>query len=70
MKGNDRAEDRRYDSERDKLNEYWKGTIWQKIAQEKQTKKHHGEAFDQPGNIRLHNDDGDIFSKYTGNGIF
>ena len=29
---------------RDELDDYWKGTIWQRIAQDKQ----HAEAFAQP----------------------
>ena len=61
MKGNDL----RYGRER-RTQRILEGAIRQKIAQEKQAKKYNGEAFAQPGDIRLHNDDGDMFSKYTG----
>ena len=33
---------------RDELDEYWKGTIWQRIAQDRQIWKRHAEAFTQP----------------------
>ena len=33
---------------RDELNDYWKGTIWQRIAQDRQMWKQHVEAFAQP----------------------
>ena len=32
---------------RDELDDYWKGTIWQRIAQVKLMTKEHAEAFDQ-----------------------
>ena len=31
----------------DELDDYWKGTIWQRIAQDKQMWKQHAEAFAQ-----------------------
>ena len=33
---------------RDELDDYWKGTIWQRIAQDMQMWKQHAEAFAQP----------------------
>ena len=33
---------------RDELDNYWKGTIWQRIAQDRQMWKQHAEAFAQP----------------------
>ena len=33
---------------RDELDDYWKGTIWQRIAQDSQMWKQHAEAFAQP----------------------
>ena len=33
---------------RDELDDYWKGTIWQRIAQDRQMWKQHAEAFTQP----------------------
>ena len=33
---------------RDKLDDYWKGTIWQRIAEDTQMWKQHAEAFAQP----------------------
>ena len=33
---------------RDELDDYWKGTIWQRIAQDRQMWKHHAEAFIKP----------------------
>ena len=33
---------------RDELDDYWKGTIWQRIAQDRHTWKQHTEAFAQP----------------------
>ena len=33
---------------RDELDDYWKGTIWQRIAQDRQMWKQHAEAFAQP----------------------
>ena len=33
---------------RDELDDYWKGTIWQKIAQDRHILKLHAEAFAQP----------------------
>ena len=33
---------------RDKLDDYWKGTIWQRIAQDRQIWKQHAETFAQP----------------------
>ena len=34
----------------DELDDYWKGAIWQRIAQHRQTWKQHAEAFAQPRN--------------------
>ena len=42
-KGKDLEEDRR-----DELHDYWKGTIWQMIAKDKQMWKQHAESFSQP----------------------
>ena len=36
---------------RDELDDYWKGTIWQRIAQGRHMWKQHAEAFTQPWNI-------------------
>ena len=33
---------------RDELDDYWKGTIWQSIAQDGYILKHHTDAFAQP----------------------
>ena len=33
---------------RDNLDKYWKGTIWQRLAHDRQTWTQHGEAFAQP----------------------
>ena len=33
---------------RDELDDYWKGAIWQRIAQDGQMWKQHAEAFAQP----------------------
>ena len=33
---------------KDELDDYWKGTIWQRIAQYRQMWKQHAEAFAQP----------------------
>ena len=45
---------------RDELDDYWKGTIWQRIAQDRQTWKQHAEAIAQPRErVWLHNDDAD-----------
>ena len=33
---------------RDELDDYWKGTIWQRITQHRQMWKQHAEAFTQP----------------------
>ena len=33
---------------RDELDDYWKSTIWQRIAQGRQTWRQHAEAFAQP----------------------
>ena len=33
---------------RDELDDYWKGTTWQRIAQDRQMWKQHAEAFAQP----------------------
>ena len=33
---------------KDELDDYWKGTIWQRIAQDRQIWKQHVEAFAQP----------------------
>ena len=33
---------------RDELDDYWKGTIWQRIAQDWQLRMQHAEAFAQP----------------------
>ena len=32
---------------RDELDDYWKGTIWRRIAQDRETWKQHAEAFAQ-----------------------
>ena len=40
---------------RDELDDYWKGTIWQRIAQDRQMWTQHREAFAQ----WLHSDDDD-----------
>ena len=32
----------------DDLDDYWKGTIWQRIAQDREMWKQHAEAFAQP----------------------
>ena len=45
----DLEEDRRY---------YWYGTIWQRIAQDKQMWKQHAEAFAQPRDTMAAHDDG------------
>ena len=42
---------------RDGLDEYWKGIIWQTIAQDRQTWKQHAEAFPIHGTLWLYNDD-------------
>ena len=44
---------------RDELDDYWKGTIWQRILQDRQMWKQHAEAFALPRTLRLHNDDDD-----------
>ena len=46
-------EDRRDDRETklDELDDYWKGTIWQRIAQIRQMWKQHSDAFAQPRDI-------------------
>ena len=53
-----------------KLNDYWKGTIWQRIAQDKQMWKQHAEAFAQPWDttgLQLHkDDDNDIYYLLNG----
>ena len=36
---------------RDELDDYWKGTIWQRIGQDRQMWKQHAEAFAQPWDI-------------------
>ena len=36
---------------RDEPDDYWKGTIWQRIAQDRQTWKQHAEASAQPRDI-------------------
>ena len=33
---------------RDEVDDYWKGTIWQRTAQDRQMSKQHAEAFAQP----------------------
>ena len=33
---------------RDELDDYWEGTIWQRIVHDRQTWKHYNEAFTQP----------------------
>ena len=40
---------------RDELDDYWKGTIWQRIAQDRQMWKRH--ASPKHGTLWLHNDD-------------
>ena len=44
---------------RDELDDYWKGTVWQRIAQDRQMWKQHAEAFAQPRDTKWHNDDDD-----------
>ena len=40
---------------RDELDDYWKGTTWQRIAQDRQMWKQHAEAFAQPKDISIVN---------------
>ena len=42
---------------RDELDDYWKDTIWQRLAQDRQMWKQHVEA--NHGTLWLHNDDDD-----------
>ena len=42
---------------RDELDDYMNGTIWQRTAQDMQMWKQHAEAFAQPRDTMLHNDD-------------
>ena len=46
LKGSDLEEDDEM-MER-KPDDYWKGTIWQRIMQDRQMCKHHAEGFTQP----------------------
>ena len=41
------------------MDDYWKGTIWQRIAQDTQMWKQHAEAFAQQRDTILHNGDDD-----------
>ena len=45
MKDKDLEEHRRDGRRRDELDDYWKGTIWQRIAQNRQMWKQYAEAF-------------------------
>ena len=42
---------------RDELDDYWKGIIWQRIAQDRQRWKQHAEVFAQPRDIMAAHDD-------------
>ena len=44
---------------RDQLDDYWEGTIWQRIVQYRQMWKQHAEAFANHGTLWLHNDNDD-----------
>ena len=41
----------------DELDDYWKGTIWQRIAQDRQIWKQHAEAFARPRDTTDDDDD-------------
>ena len=51
---------------RDELDDYWKGTIWQRIARDRQTGKQHMlRPSPNHGTLRLHNDGDDDNEKHA-----